>query len=166
MKNFLFVFALIVFLSACLTPTTIPLPDEPPNIPFKDSDNFDNLLSNTMRQNLQASGKVEVQLASRIEPDEGEMPKRLDKWLAVIKKSGGNQDYEAIDDSMAGALPAILMPFEAIYEDISGWFEEKMYQPAKQYNVRLCYRRDDNLVSKIVFIERSKSNPDLRVCGN
>jgi len=164
MKNFLFFFALLVFLSAC--DSTSHRPSEPPpkapSLPFTDSDDFDDDLSKT----LQASGKVEIQLASSIEPDAGEMPERLDKWLAVIQKSGGSQDYEAIDDSMGGGLPSVLMPFKTIYDGITAWFEEKMYQPAKQYNARLCYRRDDNLVSKIVFIERSKSHSDVRVCGS
>jgi len=165
MKKFLFAFALIVFLNACdstrLHHEQPPPPTKPPTLPFTDSDDFDEYLSKT----LLASGKVEIQLASSIEPDAGEMPERLDKWLAVIQKSGGSQDYEAIDDSMGG-LPSVLMPFEAIYDGIIAWLEERMYQPAKQYNARLCYRRDDNLVSKIVFIERNQSNSDLRVCGS
>ena len=123
------------------------------------SPSFDDELSKAMCHYQQ----VEVSLPTSIDPDEGEMPAELEKWIAAIEFNGGKVNYEPLKgDSSLAFLMIIGISFKA-YEFKSIWYEEykeqhSQYNVAKNYDARLCYEINTILVTKIVFIKRSDSN--------
>jgi hypothetical protein len=146
-----------------------PLPMS--EIPFTGLPAFDNVLSEAMQGQ---TGQIEVSLTKSVDPDQGEMPPQLSKWLAAIEDNGGEILYEPLVDEMnlAGddiantlrnyslqALNAIRQWWYKEYQE-----EQPKYQWAKNYNARLCYRRNENLVTKIVFVARSKMDPKKAFC--
>lgn len=174
MKNiwFMLTFLAILAIGGCLDKTTQPTnpipnggtkaPISPPaEIQLTESPEFDTKLAQEMGK---PTKRIIIPLPESIDPDEGEMPEQLAKWIAFIKENEGNVDYEplAADMSAGEDLQNLISVF---MEEICGWFEglceaekpqeQQIYQPAENYHARLCYRRDDNLVTKIVFVERS-----------
>jgi len=171
MKNiwFMLTFLAIVAVGGCLDQTTQPtnpMPNGgskdpiPPfsEIPLTEPPEFDIELAQAMGKSTR---QIIIPLPESIDPDEGEMPEQLAKWIAFIEENEGSVDYEPVASDMSGDLPELI---SVLMEEICDWFEglcdaekpeEQIYQPAKKYHARLCYRRDDNLVTKIVFVERS-----------
>ncbi len=106
--------------------------------------------------------QVEVSLPTSIDPEEGEMPTKLEKWIAAIEFNGGKVNYEPLTD-MSSGIALYNIPFKTQQELNSKWYEEykkqqSLYHVAKNYDARLCYQRDNNIVTKVVFIKRSDSN--------
>ncbi|HEC83743.1 MAG: hypothetical protein DRR08_24695 [Candidatus Parabeggiatoa sp. nov. 2] len=132
------------------------------------SSSFDDDLSKAMRGQTE---QIEVSLAKSVDPDKGEIPEQLIQWLAAIEDSGGKIDYEPLggDMSVIGAIALLHFTLQAL-EMIGEWYQEYQeekttkYAVAEKYNARLCYRRDDNLVTKIVFVARNKSDPEKPFC--
>jgi hypothetical protein len=171
MKNLLFIFMFLILLSACATTNQSEQEAQDgtftekssfagsrsmsKELTFTEDSSFDEELLTAMR-----SGElVAVKLPKSVDPDKGEMPPQLKPWIAAVEKQGGKVDYEPITGDMAGLEDLILKAF-SVFGD---WFKkEEKYASAKNYNARLCYQRDDNLVTKIVFVD--KSNPDKPVC--
>lgn len=169
MKNLLIIFMFLILLSACglninpsaqkgaVSSSDQPMPKE---LTFTEASSFDEELSTAMR----SSELVAVKLPESVDPDEGEMPPQLNQWIAAVKKQDGRVDYEPMEGDMGDrVLEDVLQAFSFVGD----WFkkqeiEEEKYASAKNYNARLCYQRDDNLVTKIVFVD--KSNPDKPVC--
>jgi hypothetical protein len=183
MKLLFFPLTFLVLLSAggCIPnpqKSPEPVPDNktisPPmsEIPFTGLPAFDNTLSEAMQGQ---TGQIEVSLTKSVDPDQGEMPPQLSKWLAAIEDNGGEIHYEPLVDEMSfkkdeditnSLLNYSLQALNTIRE---WWYkeyqeEQPKYQWAKNYNARLCYRRDDNLVTKVVFVERSKSSQNEQAC--
>jgi len=184
MKPLFFPLTFLVLLSAGGCIPYPPKPPQPPpdnktisdplpmsEIPFTGLPAFDNVLSEAMQGQ---TGQIEVSLTKSVDPDQGEMPPQLSKWLAAIEDNGGEIHYEPLVDEMNLAgddiantlLNYSLQAFDAIRQ---WWYkeyqeEQPKYQWTKNYNARLCYRRDDNLVTKVVFVERSKSSQNEQAC--
>jgi hypothetical protein len=103
--------------------------------------------------------KVVVPLPNSVDPEKGEMPKPLNPWLAAIEESGGRVYYEPLAEDMSPflLLPLVLYVIDLgsnLYQDYQKETDE--YAAVQNYNARVCYRRDDNLVTKIVFVDRNK----------
>jgi hypothetical protein len=164
MKNLLFIFTFLILLSACGGQNiqnsgyekTSSVQSTPKELSFIEDSSFDEALSKAMR-----SGKVvTVTLPTSVEPELGEMPQQLDQWLAFIKENGGDVHYEPLNSDMGfGDWFMKLLPWTV--KELFPYGEPK-YKPAKNYNARLCYQRDDNLVTRIVFVGRNHS--DQPVC--
>ncbi|KHD10871.1 hypothetical protein PN36_06105 [Candidatus Thiomargarita nelsonii] len=164
MKNLLLVFMFLTLLSACGAPnnfkpqayekSAVLAQSMPKELTFTEESSFDKQLSTAM----QSGETVTVVLPKSIEPED-EMPSQLQRWIAAVKDQGGMVDYEPIAADMTSANIE-LFPFS-----VFGWFfsdTEEKYASANNYNARFCYQRDDNLVTKIVFVD--KSSPDKPVC--
>jgi hypothetical protein len=141
-------------------------------IPFTPEPAFDDDLSEAMDEK---TGQIEVALTESVDPDQGEMPVQLNKWLAAIEESGGKIHYEPLPEPMNltsnfdvnSLLNFSLQAFSIFRQH---WYQEYQeerpkYQAAEKYDARLCYHRDDNLVSKIVFVERGKSTTNTKTCS-
>jgi hypothetical protein len=175
MKNLLFIFMFLILLSACATTNQSEQEAQDgtftekssfagsrsmsKELTFTEDSSFDEELSTAMR-----SGElVAVKLPKSVDPDEGEMPPQLKPWIAAVEKQGGKVDYEPMEGDMTELKDVVLQAFSFVGD----WFkkqeiEEEKYASAKNYNARLCYQRDDNLVTKIVFVD--KSSHDKPVC--
>ncbi len=168
MKKILFSFTIITLLNACaIIPDPVNMPGEPLQLtitltePPIDSDKLFKALHNQSEQ-------VGVLLGKSIDPDNEMLLDELNKWITAIEENGGKAYYEPWN-SPQGLLPINLVVFSLQIPNLAKqqWYKEykkqkQKYNPAKNYDARLCYRRDDNLVTKIVFIERSQS--DKQVC--
>jgi hypothetical protein len=165
MKNLLFIFMFLILLSACglnIKPSgqkggssDQPMPKE---LTFTEASSFDQELSTAMRSGELVAVVLPKSVDPDVEPDKGGMPPQLKPWIAAVEKQGGKVDYEPITADM-DLGDFVLKTFSVIGE----WFkEEEKYASAKNYNARLCYQRDNNLVTKIVFVD--KSSHDKPVC--
>jgi len=187
MKKKLFLLVPVALLSACnLLEVIKPSKEEPKKTqlsvssvsavqPSSDIDfnndspdpKFDSHLSNAMHR----YDKITVALASRVDPDEGEMPYQLNKWVTAVKESGGEIDYEPETDDMSAMLVVGLISVALKgYELGSAWYkeyqeEQSRYKIAEKYDARYCYRKDDNMVTKIVFIERDNRDSEKAFCN-
>ena len=112
--------------------------------------------------------EIKVALTESIEPkEEGEIPEQLYKWLDAVTNTGGKIEYEPISGDMGIGTTLALLTFAFKTYDYlrQKYLEQKQRereQLAKNYHVRFCYRRDDNLVTKVVFLDRRQ--PDKQAC--
>jgi len=119
-------------------------------VQFFDSDIFDESLSSSL-----GSGGSEI--TAKI-PDESvriteKFPKRLDKWLYMVKTNKGAVRIEAEPASgqekgMPGFVGDILT---GIYDAIR---EMILYAPAKNYNATLYYEKKTGQVTRVVFTKK------------
>lgn len=140
-------------------------------IPFTPEPAFDEDLSEAMDEKTE---QIEVALTESVDPDQGEMPVQLNKWLTAIEESGGKIHYEPLPEPMnltnnfdVNSLLNFSLQAFSVFRQY--WYQEYQeerpkYQAAEKYDARLCYQRDDNLVSKIVFVERDKSTTNTKTC--
>jgi len=181
MKPILLTLTLTALLSACAGPGTIHTqPPTGPNgkqnrswgVPPPSATKI-NLPNPSFEQDLSKAlarqpKQVVVSLANSVDPENGEMPAPLNPWLAAIEDSGGRVDYEPLAEDMS---PFLLLPLVLYAIDLgSNLYQEyqqqtDQYAAAQKYHARVCYRRDDNLVSKIVFVDRDHSDPKKPVCS-
>lgn len=119
-------------------------------VQFFDSDIFDESLSSSL-----GSGSSEI--TAKI-PDESvriteKFPKRLDKWLYMVKTNKGEVRIEAepasgAEKGMPGFVGDILT---GIYDAIR---EMILYAPAKNYNATLYYEKKTGQVTRVVFTKK------------
>jgi len=119
-------------------------------VQFFDSDIFDESLSSSL-----GSGGSEI--TAKI-PDETvriteKFPKRLDKWLYMVKTNKGAVRIEAepasgAEKGMPGFIGDILT---GIYDAIR---EMILYSPAKNYNATLYYEKRTGQVTRVVFTKK------------
>jgi len=168
MKKIRFIFMVLAFLSACGSDNIIESPEpsiEPVTITFSGLPEDEDKLSEAL---LQKSEQVGVLLGKGINPDNEMLLDELNKWITAVKESGGKVHYEPWH-SLQGIIPINLVVFSLQVPKLAEqkWYKDYQankpkYDLAKKYDARLCYRRDDNLVTKIVFVERLKS--DKQAC--
>jgi hypothetical protein len=114
---------------------------------FLDSKLFDSRLS----QELGAGkDKVDVEISGKVTLSN--IPDRLDRWITRVGEGGSVEVREgpARTRSIFGLLPMIFSAFEHASE-------ERMLEPAKNYNATILYRRDDNgdsVIERIVFTRK------------
>lgn len=117
---------------------------------------------------------VDVALTQNVEPENGEMPSELNKWILAIQDSGGKVDYESVEANMDPMTVIAVLGFAfKAYEFGKNWYKEykvaqqakqSLFNAAKNYNAKLCYLRyENNMVTKVVFVDRNKPS-DQPVC--
>jgi hypothetical protein len=162
MKKYGVILLGVALLSACTN--IMGLRDEPPpssqsNVLSLSDADFDHKLSRAMRTQEK---KIKVLLPTGIDPEEERMPKPLEQWMATIQESGGKMNYEPDEKLMDGGL--LILGGVFLITAIINEFQNQ-YDAAKNYNARLCYQRDDNMVSKIVFVDRDQIDDKTPVCA-
>ena len=167
MKKILFILVVVItFFSAC---ANIIKSVEEPVAPLTITFNGLSLDNDRLLEALQnKSEQVGVLLGKSVDPDNEMLLDELNKWITAIEESDGKAYYEPWN-SPQGLLPINLVVFSLQVPNLAKqqWYkdykkQQQKYASAKNYDARLCYRRDDNLVTKIVFIERGQS--DKQVC--
>lgn len=118
----------------------------PRTLTFMDSKLFDSRLS----KELAAKDRVEVEISGRVTL--AAIPPRLDKWVTKVGEEGTVEVREGPGRTRAffSLLPLIFSAFQQISE-------ERMLEPAKDYNAVILYRRDtngDTLIDRVVFTRR------------
>jgi hypothetical protein len=139
----------MIFHSCSSQSTTISQQETRKELRFFDSDIFDQNLSSSL-----GSGSSEI--TAKI-PDESvriteKFPKRLDKWLYMVKTNKGEVRVEsepeaasAPEKGMTGFVGDILT---GIYDAIR---EMILYAPAKNYNATLYYEKKTGRITRVVF---------------
>ncbi len=137
------------------------------NIPPYENEDFDEGLFRSMTKELP---EIEARFEKPAYPDVQKMPSALVKWLTVIQEADGTVGYEALanDMSIAGIVSLVSASI-TIYGWIKDWLKEQQekqkYKIASKYHARLCYRRDDNMVMKVIFIHKDHYNSNgIAVC--
>ncbi len=132
---------------------------------------FEHKLSQAMRDQEQ---QIKVSLQKSVDPEEEGLPKSLAQWMAAIEKGGGKVNYEPITSEMSPiffVLGAVFLvsAVSTLWNERDAHAQDEpvvtnQYDMAKKYNARLCYQRDDNLVTKVVFIDRETTHDKTPAC--
>lgn len=114
---------------------------------FMDSKLFDSRLSKELGA---GKDRVEVEVSGRVTLSA--IPPRLDKWVTKVGEEGTVEVREGPGRTRAffSLLPLIFSAFQQVSE-------ERMLEPAKEYNATILYRRDaagDTLIDRVVFVRR------------
>jgi len=169
MKKYAVILLSVALLSACTMghkDDAGPSPDSK-QLSLPDGQ-FDHKLSQAMRDQEQ---QIKVSLQKSVDPEDEGLPKSLVHWMAAIEKGGGKVNYEPITSEMSPILLALGAVFlvSALWNERDAQAQDEpvvtnQYDLAKKYNARLCYQRDDNLVSKVVFIDRETTDDTTPAC--
>lgn len=116
---------------------------------FFDSKLFDAKLSKELES---GKSRVEVEVSGRISLSN--IPERIDRWITKVGEDGRvevKQSEPAVRTrSLFGVIPMIFSAFRQMKE-------ERMYEPASQYDATILYRKDasgDTLIDRVIFTRR------------
>lgn len=113
---------------------------------FLDSKLFDSRLSQELTAGKE---RVEVEISGKVTLSA--IPGRIDKWITRVGEEGNVEVREVPRTRMIfGLLPMLFSAFQQASE-------ERMLEPAKDYNATVLYRRDasgDTLIERIVFTRK------------
>lgn len=127
------------------------------NLTFMDSKLFDGKLSKELD-----SGKdvVEIDVSGRMPLNN--IPSRIDRWLIRSADEGTVETLESPPRVHSRALFALVPMVFSAFGFLKNMQDDKMYEPAKHYDTKIYYRKDDNgdsLIDKIVLIKRKTGTP-------
>lgn len=116
---------------------------------FLDSRLFDSRLSKELGSGRE---RVEVEVSGKVTLSA--IPPRLDKWVTKVGEEGSVELREGPGRTRAffSLLPLVFSAFQQASE-------ERMLEPARDYNATILYRRDangDTLIDRIVFTRRQR----------
>jgi len=114
---------------------------------FIDLKLFDAKLSQELNS---GKDRVEVEMSGKVPLND--IPERIDKWVSRVGEQGSVEVREVPRTRMVifGLLPMIFSAFQSTSED-------RMLEPAKNYNASILYRRDANgesSIERIVFTRK------------
>ena len=113
---------------------------------FLDSFSFDRKLSASLGAGQQ---QVEVLFPAAITLNS--IPVRMDKWLSKVEKFGGKVEIQAEPEQGRGFVSEILDFFVKLYEMAE---ESLIYAPAKDYNVRIHYKPNTGIITRMSFLRK------------
>lgn len=116
---------------------------------FLDSRLFDSRLSKELGSGRE---RVEVEVSGKVSLSA--IPPRLDKWVTKVGEEGSVELREG-----PGRTRAIFSLLPLIFSAFQHASEERMLEPARDYNATILYRRDangDTLIDRIVFTRRPR----------
>ena len=122
-------------------------------IMFIDSKLFDGKLSSELEN---GKSRVEVDVTSKVSLSS--IPERMDKWLSAAAEQGKVEfrQVETVPQRtrfLFGVLPLV-------FSFLQKRDEERIYKPAKDYDVTVLYRKNesgDALIEKIVFTRKNQA---------
>lgn len=117
------------------------------SLTFIDLKVFDAKLSQELNSGKE---RVEVEMTGKVPLND--IPGRIDKWVSRVGEQGDVEVREAPRTRMAifGLLPMLFSAFQSTSED-------RMLEPAKNYNATILYKRDangDTTIERIVFTRK------------
>lgn len=151
---FLVVFATMASISGC---QNAPHAEAKPNITFIDTQKFDKDLAASLEA---IKNPIEVNFYSPITPNE--IPPRLEKWLSMVDKSGGQVNVANPVGEPVPKSPAMLLGlFSGLWNAMKifrGESSSKSMEDAiksRDANIQLARNAQGNLyIQKITFNER------------
>lgn len=118
----------------------------PGGLTFIDSKLFDSRLSSELNT---GKDRIEVEVTGKVALSS--IPPRIDKWITRVGEEGTVEIREGPGRTRAlfGLLPMLFSAFQQASE-------ERMLEPARNYNATVIYRRDagDTVIDRIVFTRR------------
>lgn len=155
-KHWIYPCLLLLFAGAVNAQTNDQVPAQPafqaalPNqMTFFDSKLFDAKLSKEMET---GKNRIEVEVTGRVQLSS--IPDRIDRWVTKVGEEGKvevKQSEPAVRTrSLFGIIPMIFEGFKRMKE-------ERMYEPASNYDATILYRKDaagDTLIEKVIFTRK------------
>ncbi len=146
-----------------LTPDTLPAapvaaatqevaPPAGEGMTFMDSKLFDGKLSKELE-----SGKAVVEISISGRMPLNNIPSRIDRWLVASAEEGKVETLPSPPRAKTRALFAVIPMVFSTLGFLKNMRDEKLYEPAKQYDTTIFYRKDDNgdsLIDRIVLTKR------------
>jgi hypothetical protein len=117
----------------------------PASLTYLDTDRFDENLSAKLQN------KPPVVTVSFLDPPEvGEMPPRMNQWLAAVEENGGAIDLEGHhpDQKSAGTVLALVA---LVKEGHKMYKESRKFTPTQYYDVTVRLDDADDRVAHILF---------------
>lgn len=120
-------------------------------VTFLDSRLFDRRLSKELDA---GKDRVEVDVTSKVSLSS--IPERMDKWLVAVAEEG-SVEFKLVETApqrtrfLFGLIPLAFSSLKAIEEN-------RMYQPSRNYNVTVFYKKGesgDATIEKIVFSKKT-----------
>jgi len=120
----------------------------PGSLTYLDTDRFDDNLSAMLKDRPPT-----VTVSFLDPPGVGEMPPRMNQWLAAVEQNGGSIDLEGHhpDQKSAGAVLALLA---LVKEGHKMYKESRKFTPTEYYDVTVRLGGEDDRVSRIQFTLR------------
>jgi len=117
------------------------------SLTFVDLKLFDAKLSQELNG---GKDRIEVEMSGKVPLND--IPERIDKWVSRVGEQGSVEIREVPRTRMVifGLLPMIFSAFQSTSED-------RLLEPAKNYNASILYRRDANgetSIERIVFTRK------------
>ena len=114
------------------------------SLTFIDLKLFDAKLSQELNS---GKDRVEVEMTGKVALND--IPERIDKWVSRVGENGSVEVREAPRTRMLifSLLPMLFSAFQATSED-------RMMEPAKNYNATILYRREANgeaTIERVIF---------------
>ena len=121
-------------------------------VTFIDSRLFDGRLSKELES---GKDRVEIDVTSKISLSS--IPNRMDKWLVAVAEEGSVEFKQM--DTVPQRTRFIFGLVPLVFSALKARAEEKMYEPSKQYNVIVYYKKSeagdrDATIEKIVFSKK------------
>jgi hypothetical protein len=130
-------------------PSASPIKEQSIEIVFLDSVAFDSDVSESMWEQNR-----EIVILPSSPFTLNEIPPRMEKWLSVIKESGGQVKAKELPPktqlAMRGIIGALIDIVVAIFGAVK---EQALYGAAKYYDATLEYRKESG-VERVVFSHR------------
>lgn len=130
-------------------PAANPIKEQSVEIVFLDSIAFDSDVSDSM---WEQNREIVIKPSSPFTLNE--IPARMEKWLSVIKESGGSVKAKELPPktqlAMRGIIGALIDIVVAIFGAVQ---EQAVYGAAKYYDATLEYRKETG-VERVVFSHR------------
>jgi len=133
--------AIVATLAGCASDAA-KLPPPKAEVSYIDTAAFDRSLTSSLGANLE---RVEVPVDDRISPIA--IPDRLNKWLAAVDAGGGSVQVKQVeaDKEKTRGFPLVLLGLAVeVVRMLRGNPEEKLYQPAANYDADILVRQGPN----------------------
>lgn len=118
------------------------------------------LTVDNLKDAMKRFDRIAVKLPQAVEPEKEKLqPATLAEVMKAVVESGGKVSYEPTKNDMGLPLLAALIPIAITV--IEKWLEKSDsisngFPLATKFDVRLCYREQDNKVTKVMLVPRGE----------
>lgn len=141
----------LVFLTACsgMQPNSDVAPaPKPGSVTYLDTDRFDENLSS-----LLAEKAPSVRVSFLDPPAVGEMPPRMNQWLAAVEENGGKLNVEGQQQG-SKSVAAVMALLTVVKEGHAMYKESHKFTPTENYDAVIKLAEDGVEVENIEFVLR------------
>jgi len=135
---------------AAVVPSSRAVEKSVPPIDYSDLDTFDRSLSGALRGR---ASNVTVQFV--VPTTVNEIPARMDKWLSMVEKYGG-QVKAAPDPDIPATSRGMISDVISLVVGAYNLAREKiLYGPSENYNATVYYERGSGRITRVVFSKKN-----------